>query len=173
MTGEIAKDIFYKAVARKFHDVYERLAPDFGYETRPDTRRFDPESPNGKLMIAVVREVVEPDIRHLDQTNARLQEEKESLIAERDHALNRRRETSRILKTWQNHCDRVAKILGCFGMQDAVEDAAQNLIAERDRLREALEGYADENAWEGERECEWKVAYGYRLAQAALKGSDK
>ena len=41
-----------------FHDTYERLAPDFGYETRKETRAFDPESPNGKLMIAVCGEIL-------------------------------------------------------------------------------------------------------------------
>jgi hypothetical protein len=44
--------------ARLFHETYERLAPSFGYETRPDTKAFDPESPNGKLMIAVCGEVL-------------------------------------------------------------------------------------------------------------------
>lgn len=43
--------------AKKFHEVYERLAPSFGYETRKDTRIFDPNSRNGKLMIAVCQEV--------------------------------------------------------------------------------------------------------------------
>lgn len=45
------------AKAKQFHDTYERLAPQFGYETRLDTRQFDPESPNGKLMIAVMKEM--------------------------------------------------------------------------------------------------------------------
>lgn len=44
-------------VAKKFHEVYELLAPSFGYETRTETRAFDAESPNGKLMIAVCQEV--------------------------------------------------------------------------------------------------------------------
>ena len=44
-------------IARKFHDTYERLAPSFGYETRADTKAFDPESPNGRLMMAVCAEV--------------------------------------------------------------------------------------------------------------------
>lgn len=44
-------------LARRFHDTYERLAPSFGYETRPDTKAFDPESPNGRLMTAVCKEV--------------------------------------------------------------------------------------------------------------------
>jgi hypothetical protein len=44
-------------VATDFHEAYERLAPSFGYETRTETRKFDPESPNGKLMMAVCHEV--------------------------------------------------------------------------------------------------------------------
>ena len=45
-------------LARIFHNTYERLAPKFGYETREDTREFNPESPNGKLMMAVIKEVL-------------------------------------------------------------------------------------------------------------------
>lgn len=44
-------------LAKLFHDVYEKLAPAYGYETRKETRTFDPESKNGKLMIAVAHEV--------------------------------------------------------------------------------------------------------------------
>ena len=40
-------------LARTFHTLYEKLAPDFGYETRKETREFDPTTPNGRLMIAV------------------------------------------------------------------------------------------------------------------------
>ncbi len=40
-----------------FHDTYERLAPQYGYETRKDTKQFDPTTPNGKLMQAVCTEV--------------------------------------------------------------------------------------------------------------------
>ena len=46
-------------IARLFHDTYERLAPSFGYETRADTKAFDPESANGRLMIAVCDEVAD------------------------------------------------------------------------------------------------------------------
>jgi hypothetical protein len=42
-----------EALARRFHELYEELAPQFGYATREDTRAFDPESANGRLMIAV------------------------------------------------------------------------------------------------------------------------
>jgi hypothetical protein len=45
-------------IARAFHDHYERLAPQFGYETRPETREFDPDSQNGRLMVATVKAVL-------------------------------------------------------------------------------------------------------------------
>lgn len=41
-----------------FHETYERLAPSFGYETRAETRKFDPSTANGRLMIAVCGAVV-------------------------------------------------------------------------------------------------------------------
>ena len=41
-----------------FHNTYERLAPSFGYETRVDTKSFDTTTPNGKLMIAVCKEII-------------------------------------------------------------------------------------------------------------------
>ncbi len=44
-------------IAELFHETYERLAPDFGYLTRDETKVFDPESKNGKLMIAVCGQV--------------------------------------------------------------------------------------------------------------------
>jgi hypothetical protein len=47
-----------RAEAERFHEAYERLAPSFGYATREDTRAFDPESANGKLMIAVCSEML-------------------------------------------------------------------------------------------------------------------
>ncbi len=45
-------------LAEEFHDTYERLAPSFGYQTRQDTRAFDLESPNGRLMVAVCRQLL-------------------------------------------------------------------------------------------------------------------
>lgn len=51
MSGRNAEDL-----ARFFHDTYERIAPSFGYETRQETRAFDPATPNGRLMVAVCEE---------------------------------------------------------------------------------------------------------------------
>jgi len=50
------------ALAQKFHEAYERLAPQFGYETRPDTREIDLSSANGRLMVAVCTELIAADI---------------------------------------------------------------------------------------------------------------
>jgi hypothetical protein len=45
-------------ITELFHDTYETFAPAYGYETREDTKVFDPESKNGKLMMAVCGFVV-------------------------------------------------------------------------------------------------------------------
>jgi hypothetical protein len=52
------RDIDALALATLFHDTYERLAPDHGYETRAETRQFDPDTPNGRLMIATCAAVL-------------------------------------------------------------------------------------------------------------------
>ena len=53
---QIGKDYneVYK-LAKQFHTLYELLAPDFGYETREDTKEFDEHSKNGRLMMEVCR----------------------------------------------------------------------------------------------------------------------
>lgn len=62
-----------EARAREFHNTYERLAPQFGYETRPDTKAFDPTSPNGRLMMAVIGELESFPARELAATAERLE----------------------------------------------------------------------------------------------------
>lgn len=46
-------------LAELFHKTYEELAPSFGYETRKDTKKFDPDSANGKLMAAVCQTIID------------------------------------------------------------------------------------------------------------------
>ena len=55
---EMAEEMAAEKLARLFHSTYERLAPKYGYETRPDTRDFDPETDNGRLMIAVCEVII-------------------------------------------------------------------------------------------------------------------
>lgn len=49
-------------LARRFHEAYERLAPSFGYETRPDSAVPWEQVPqqNRALMIAVCAEILTP-----------------------------------------------------------------------------------------------------------------
>lgn len=54
----VSDEKLWEAVAIKFHETYEKLAPKYGYETRTETRVFDKESANGKLMIAVCAEII-------------------------------------------------------------------------------------------------------------------
>ena len=46
-------------LAKQFHTTYERLAPSYGYETRRETRKFDPDSANGRLVVAVCQEIIQ------------------------------------------------------------------------------------------------------------------
>jgi len=45
-----------------FHNTYERLAPDFGYETKEETKVFKAYTPNGKLMVAVCGEILDMQV---------------------------------------------------------------------------------------------------------------
>jgi len=40
-----------------FHELYEQYAPEYGYETKEQTKIFCSDTPNGKLMIRVCREI--------------------------------------------------------------------------------------------------------------------
>lgn len=50
-----------EALARRFHETYERLAPDYGYKTREASAKPWAEVPeqNKSLMIAVCAELLE------------------------------------------------------------------------------------------------------------------
>lgn len=50
------------ALAERFHSLYEEIAPLYRYETRKETRKWDPESPNGQLMLATCNGVMGPVI---------------------------------------------------------------------------------------------------------------
>ena len=40
-----------------FHELYEKHAHEYGYETKDETKIFKAYTPNGKLMIRVCREI--------------------------------------------------------------------------------------------------------------------
>jgi len=57
-----------------FHTIYEKLAPNFGYETRDDTKIFDIDSQNGKLMIATCDEILKNIVTTTDDIYDLIQE---------------------------------------------------------------------------------------------------
>ena len=50
-------------ITKEFHDTYEKLASEYTYETREDTKVFDINSNNGKHMYATVNEIVSPILK--------------------------------------------------------------------------------------------------------------
>lgn len=76
-------------LAKLFHQVYEDLAPSFGYETRTNTKEFDKNSKNGKLMIATCKAIL-PEIKasQLDALVRRLAEKKQWLERQKEVAKN-------------------------------------------------------------------------------------
>lgn len=69
-------------ITKKFHDTYEKLASEYTYETREDTKVFDINSNNGKLMYATVNEIVSPilkenlKLKNINEEYERLNKEK-------------------------------------------------------------------------------------------------
>ena len=61
-------------LARRFHELYETTAPAFGYKTREETKEFDPESANGRLMAFVCYELVKEEIEKYEITKRKIAE---------------------------------------------------------------------------------------------------
>ena len=59
-------------ITKKFHDTYEKLASEYTYETREDTKVFDINSNNGKLMYATVNEIVSPILEENQELKSQL-----------------------------------------------------------------------------------------------------
>jgi hypothetical protein len=97
--------------ARLFHETYERLAPQFGYETRADTKQFDPTTPNGRLMIAVVREM---DACLLGEIETRFwsivdADDLAAVPSDMWNALDRIARAARNRDMWKGQCERQAE----------------------------------------------------------------
>ena len=66
-------------ITKKFHDTYEKLASEYTYETREDTKVFDINSSNGKLMYATVNEIVSPILKENQELKKQLEENKDKI----------------------------------------------------------------------------------------------
>lgn len=101
------------ATARLFHDTYERLAPSFGYETRADTKAFDPNSANGKLMIAVCAEAKASIISEIETRFWSIVDADglSSLPSDMWAALEQLARAARNRDMWKGQCERQAEQL--------------------------------------------------------------
>ena len=115
MSGEI------KEYTLKFHNTYERLAPNYGYETRKDTKEFDFNSNNGKLMYATVSEIISPLLQKVEQL-----EEKDKEI----DRLNNIIDTMLEFSFFKEECPLN------FGFGDEKEEKAQDVFYEDDYCEE-------------------------------------
>lgn len=63
-------------ITKKFHDTYEKLSKEYNYETKKETRVFDINSSNGKLMYATVNEIISPILEENQELKKQLEERK-------------------------------------------------------------------------------------------------
>ena len=64
---EIWKDL--KETTRRFHNVYEQVAKEYGYKTREDTKELDFNSPNGMTMLKTVETITTPYLEEIERLN--------------------------------------------------------------------------------------------------------
>lgn len=72
-----------KKYTEMFHYTYEMLALNFGYETRKDTKKFDFDTPNGKLMYATVEKIISPILEENQELKKQLEKIKNEPLTNR------------------------------------------------------------------------------------------
>jgi hypothetical protein len=121
-----------ETLARFFHDTYENLAPSFGYETRKDTREFNPESQNGRLMVTVCGAV-------LLRFNT-------ALAAEREQKKNEHKLYQTELGRADRATDEREIAIGvAMGLKEKLLETEEQLAAERERHGIQAKGQIEEN----------------------------
>ena len=55
---------------RRFHNVYEQVAKEYGYKTREDTKELDFNSPNGMTMLKTVETITTPYLEEIERLNS-------------------------------------------------------------------------------------------------------
>lgn len=115
-------------ITKKFHDTYEKLASEYTYETREDTKVFDINSNNGKLMYATVNEIVSPILKG----NQRLKE-----IEKEHQKINGRLhlEIKELKEKYMKLEDKYIHNVSCCNEEDC------DLFCEHQELKLELSGY--------------------------------
>lgn len=52
---------------RRFHNIYEQVAKEYGYKTREDTKELDFNSPNGMTMLKTVETITTPYLEEIER----------------------------------------------------------------------------------------------------------
>lgn len=106
-------------ITKKFHDTYEKLASEYTYETREDTKVFDINSNNGKLMYATVNEIVSPILEENQELKSQLkgtthcfdEEEHEKLKKQLEELKEEKQEWINLLAMFKNQQKEFIKYL--------------------------------------------------------------
>ena len=59
---------------RRFHNVYEQVAKEYGYKTREDTKELDFNSPNGMTMLKTVETITTPYLEEIERLNKKIEQ---------------------------------------------------------------------------------------------------
>jgi hypothetical protein len=78
------EDKDYEQLALLFHSTYEKLAPEFGYQTNDGTKVFHKDSANGKLMIVTCKVVFDSAMKEKDEERVIQGKMYEDCLIERD-----------------------------------------------------------------------------------------
>jgi len=116
-------------LAKLFHQVYEDLAPSFGYGTRTDTKEFDENSKNGKLMIATCKAIL-PEIK-ASQFDALVSLQTADLATEVKNDIEQR-----IQKGVETYGERLKTNNGRIALQDAYEEILDLALYIKQELKE-------------------------------------
>ena len=71
-----------KETTRRFHNIYEQVAKEYGYKTREDTKELDFNSPNGMTMLKTVETMTTPYLEEIERLNNIINELEKYLIEE-------------------------------------------------------------------------------------------
>lgn len=148
-------------LARKFHETYERLAPDFGYKTRKASAKpwKDVPKDNKQLMIAVCKEILPPYSICKPEQHCKPDEIKSHLSAannrfESGELTPREKETLQNLLIWKSmkiekfrttladkeaECERLKELLGELYDYAVIDIRGQRVLADDEELGKRVE----------------------------------
>jgi uncharacterized protein YukE len=122
------------SLARMFHDLYEQLAPEYGYETREETRVFNPFTKNGALTVRVCSEILAKTDLIPGPAVADLEKEKRRLAkcqSERGKLQVQNSKQADHIVELRNALDRAAKKIGKLETDLAMADSRAQKITDQ------------------------------------------